>query len=149
MIGWIATWFIGTVLIAPAGYNPVNPAVSETGIWRMLYVSPLPFLLALGVKECLDLPKYVENVGISVRRLDSILILFSVALLSGILVFSSNLLVRLAVVLTTLTLITFLSIRRKQSQLRVLLASLLLMILVNAAFRSLYPLLLDPRNLLG
>jgi len=149
MIAWIATWCIGTVLIAPSGYNPLNWGISETGIWRMLYVSPLPFLLALGVGKIYDFSKRIENVDGRTSDLGAGLTLAALALLSGILVLSSNPIVRLVVVLTAVTAVTFLCARFKSSPLRILLASLLLMILVNAAFRSLYPLLIDPRNLLG
>lgn len=149
MIAWIATWCVGTILVAPSGYNPVNAGISETGIWRMLYVSPLPFLLALGVRYCYDLSRRIEGVGASTRHLEVVFILSAFAIFSVILVVSSNLIVRLAVVLAAVTAVTFLGVRFKYSLPRILLVSVLLMILANAAFRSLYPLLIDPRNLLG
>ena len=35
MIAWIATWCIGTLLIAPASYDPANIGFSDMyGIWR-------------------------------------------------------------------------------------------------------------------
>ena len=53
VVAWIVTWFIGSILVAPSGYSPANPGLSESGLWRMLYVSPLPILLALGLEKCL------------------------------------------------------------------------------------------------
>ncbi|MGA8904649.1 MAG: hypothetical protein WB661_06540, partial [Candidatus Bathyarchaeia archaeon] len=57
LIAWIAAWCVGSILVAPSGLNPTNPAVNETGLWRMLYVSPLPFLLALGMEKFFSIIK--------------------------------------------------------------------------------------------
>lgn len=146
LIAWIGTWCIGSILVAPAGFNP---GISETGIWRMLYVSPLPFLLALGVWKCLDLSNRIV-IRENFHRLELPIMLCSFALFSGGLVVSENVLAKLAVVMVTLGFVVFLALRfRNYPVARTLIVSLLILIVANAAFRSLYPLLLDPHNLLG
>jgi hypothetical protein len=158
LLAWIATWCLGSFLVAPIGYNPTNSAVSETQLWRMLYVSPLPILLGMGIEKCLEISKNLEPPGSSklltrvhFALLSAILVGFSAALyVSQMDNNALSLFVRVLTVLGTLTTLLLVTIRLPKDQVsRLLFASILILFLVNAAYRSLYPLLLDPHNLLG
>ena len=151
LVAWIVAWFIGSILIAPSGYTPVNVGVSETGLWRMVYVSPLPILLAFGAQECVDAFRRWEGPGGN-RDPSRFSFLSSVLLVivSAGLFITDNPLARFIIVAGVVVAIIVASVRYPSHHLtRTLLVSCLALLLVNAAFRSLYPLLLDPHNLFG
>ncbi|HKM76089.1 MAG TPA: hypothetical protein VJZ32_06700 [Candidatus Bathyarchaeia archaeon] len=152
LFAWVVVWCVGSIMVAPMGYNSTNPTVGETLLWRMLYVSPLPILLALGIQRCIDFSRSFEAfIGTGgAGRLQHIPFITLVILCgAGLFVFSDPL-VRLAIVIAEVASLAFFSKRfSKYQAVRVLVASLLILVLINAAYRSLYPLLLDPHNLIG
>jgi hypothetical protein len=151
LIAWTAAWCLGSILVAPSGLNPTNPALSETGLWRMLYVSPLPFLLALGMEKCLSITKQPMSPQNSKSILFRVVPLLSmapfVAAGAGLFViWDPN--VRLLIVAAALIMALLLVVTlQKYRTLDVLIISLLVLILFNAAFRSLFPLVLDPHTI--
>lgn len=152
LLAWIATWCFGSILIAPIGFYPVNQAISETQLWRMLYVSPLSFLLAMGIERCFELSKRLETLDGrgEISRRQPILVSFILTAFSMGLFISGNALIRLVIVLGALVTLALIATRFTDHQVvRILIASFLILVLVNAAYRSLYPLLLDPHNLFG
>ena len=151
LIAWLATWCVGSILVAPAGFVPGNPGIGETGLWRMLYVSPLPFLLALGMEKCLTITKQSVTPEISRSVLFRVIPLLSIAPLvasgAGLFVIwdpNIRLLFVAAAIILVLPLIVSL---QKYRTLDVLIVSILALLLFNAAFRSLFPLVLDPHNI--
>jgi multisubunit Na+/H+ antiporter MnhG subunit len=152
MIGWIATWCFGSILVAPYGYQPANIAISETQLWRMLYLSPLPFLLALGIERCGDFFRRWEKNPVEPHApIQLLVIVFALlaAASAGFFILVDPLL-RLLVLLASVAAMTLMMVRFPRYRLqiaRVLLVSILLLFVANAAFRSLFPLLLDPHNL--
>ncbi len=151
LVAWIVTWFIGSILVAPSGYNPTNPGVSETGLWRMLYVSPLPILLALGLEKCLDISKrwQIPSLGENWPRKSHLTSLALIAVSAGLFLFEDPL-VRLAILAGVVVGVIVVEFKFPRYQTaRSFLAVILILLLVNAAFRSLYPLLLDPHSLFG
>jgi len=154
LVSWIAIWCIGTILVAPSGFNPANTGISETGIWRMLYVSPLPFLLALGLQRLLQLVKpertmLQTNPGrVLTPGLPPIVSTAIILVVGGGLFLTWDPGLRLLLVLCALAVTLIMSMRLPQGQcLQALLALLLAFVLLNAAFRFLSTLLLDPHNL--
>jgi hypothetical protein len=151
LIAWIAAWCVGSILVAPSGLNPTNPGLSETGLWRMLYVSPLPFLLALGMGRCLSITKQPMTPERSKSVLSRVVPLLSIvpfiATGLGLFVFwDPN--VRLTLVAAALIIALLLVVTLpKYRTLDVLIVSVLVLLLFNAAFRSLFPLVLDPHNI--
>jgi hypothetical protein len=151
LIAWIAAWCVGSILVAPSGLNPTNPGLSETGLWRMLYVSPLPFLLALGMEKCLNISKQPmppENSKSVMSRVVTLLSMAPfVATGAGLFVISDSnvrlILVAAALIMALLLVVTL----PKYRTLDVLIVSFLFLLLFNAAFRSLFPLVLDPHNI--
>jgi len=147
----MVVWSIGSILVAPVGYDPTRPAQSEPQIWRMLFVSPLPILLAFGVKKALELTGRLETVTLTTRlRIqNSLASTLPIAICAAFLVAFPSPVVKLVVVLGALTTCLLLALKQGPRATKTLIAVTLLLIVTNAAFRSLYPLLLDPHNLVG
>lgn len=152
LLAWLMTWCVGSILIAPIGYTPATPATSETQLWRILYLSPLPILLAVGIEKLLTCSRPLALSGVREQGLRRLIIaLFALLIpLSIGLFLSSNPLVRLLLVLGAIIWILYLVTRFPRHQIAlVLTASILLLLLINSAYRSMYPLLLDPHSLYG
>jgi len=152
---WVVTWCIGSVLVAPSGYNPINAGISETGLWRMLYVSPLPFLLAAGVEKCIALSNHSNPLAGPgpenpyARALLPWISPLLLAALGAVLCVTSADSIRLLIVVAAQLLTLLLALRVPNSRtLHSLTITVLALVILNAAFRSLFPLLLDPHNLL-
>jgi hypothetical protein len=151
LIAWLAVWCVGSILVAPSDFNPTNPALGESGLWRMLYISPLPFLLALGMEKCINITKQPITTESSKSILFRIVPLLSmapfVATSAGLFVIwdpNARLLLVAAALIMALFLVVSLP---KYRSLDVLIVSVLVLLLFNAAFRSLFPLVLDPHNI--
>jgi len=153
VIAWIVTWFVGSILVAPSGVNPTNPALSETGLWRMLYISPLPFLLALGIEKCLRVSRRSTALNDSRSVLSQIVPVLSMmpfVIVGATLYFIEVPNVRLLLVVAALIVALLLIVRLPNYRtLDVLIVTFLLLIVFNAAFRTLFPLVLDPHNIFG
>jgi hypothetical protein len=153
MIAWIVAWCVGSILVAPSGYNATNLGLSETGMWRIMYVSPLPFLLGLGLERCIRFfwpPS--RQIGVTEYASNQVIpLLLTIAPFIGLgagLFMLWDPAFRLLLVMGGLVLILFLAFRTPSNRtLGILVTLLLALFLVNVAFRSLFPLLLDPHNL--
>jgi hypothetical protein len=151
LVAWTAAWCVGSILVAPIGLNPTNPGLNETGLWRMLYISPLPFFLALGMEKCVSIAKRSTSTANPTSLLSQVMPVLSMLslLATGLALFLfSDPNVRLLVVAAALIL-TFLLVVRlpNYGSLEFLILSVLILLLFNAAFRTLYPLVLDPHNI--
>jgi hypothetical protein len=151
LIAWTLACCIGSILIAPSGLNPTNPGLSETGLWRMLYISPLPFLLALGMEKCVSISKRpistVDPTTIASQIMPVLSILPFLAVGAGLFMISDAA-VRLLLVALALIAALVIVVRFPNSRcLEVLIVSVLVLLLFNAAFRTLFPLVLDPHNI--
>jgi hypothetical protein len=152
ILGWTAIWCLGAFLVAPIGFLPMNPAASETQLWRIMYASPLPFLLAMGLEKCVELSKKLDSLKgtVPVSRQQPILISILFIVFSTTLFAFQDPFARAAIVLVAVAIVLLLSIRFPQYQaVRILVISFLILVIVNSAYRSLYPLLLNPHNLFG
>lgn len=151
LIAWIGAWCVGSILAAPSGLNYTNPGLGESGLWRMLYVSPLPFLLALGMDKCISIAKRPISPETSKSFLFRIVSLLSMApfvAVGGGLFIIWDVNVRLLLVAAALIMALFLVVTLpKYRSLDILIVSVLALLLFNAAFRSLFPLVLDPHNI--
>jgi hypothetical protein len=153
MIAWIVTWCVGSILIAPAGFNPINVGISETGMWRMMYVSPLPFLLGLGFERSIRFfSASGKQVNVTEHASNQIIpLMLTIAPFIGLgagLFMLWDPMLRLLLVIGGLALTIFLAFRTPSYRtLGILVTLLLALLLINVAFRSLFPLLLDPHNL--
>jgi hypothetical protein len=151
LIAWSAAWCIGSILAAPSGLNPTNPGLSETGLWRMLYISPLPFLLALGIEKFLRTSKRPSTASSRKGVLPGFVSIVSTlpfVAISVVLFFVGDVNLRLMLVVVALVAALVLVLRLEDyPSLDILIVSVLVLILFNAAFRTLYPLVLDPHNI--
>jgi len=151
LTAWIAAWCVGSILVAPSGFFPGNPGLSQTGLWRMIFVSPLPFLLALGMEKCLSISKQPMISESSKSVLFRVVPLLSTAPLiaagAGLfMIWDPN--IRLLIVVAALILMLPFTVSfRNYRTLDALIVLVLALLLLNAAFRSLFPLVLDPHNI--
>ena len=151
LIAWVAAWCIGSILVAPSDFNPTTPALGETGLWRMLYVSPLPFLLALGIEKCISIAKQPVTSENSKSFLFRVVPLLSIAPFAAagaglFAIWDAN--VRLLIVGAALVMALFLVLSLpKYRTLDILIVSFFALLLFNVAFRTLFPLVLDPHNI--
>jgi hypothetical protein len=150
MLAWIAIWCVGSFLAAPLEYNPARPATSDTQLWRMLYISPLPLLLAIGLSRCLNLSSRLET-----RSQDSLAsirsIMFTAPICAGsfFLFLSTTPTIRLiCFILTEFAVFVLASRLQGGGSIRIYVLIVLGLVIMNAAFRSLFPLLIDPHNLI-
>jgi hypothetical protein len=151
LLAWIVTWCVGSVLAAPLDYVARDPVSSETELWRMMYLSPLPILLALGIESCLVWLRRLKPSGLRVgtTRTETAFVPVVLGLCAGLLISVSPLL-RASIVVAA-AIVIFLLTRRLTAYhvVRIMILSILVLVVVNAALRSLSPLLLDPHNVLG
>jgi hypothetical protein len=146
VVAWIVVWSIGSVLAAP------EPIEMEA-LWRMLYVSPLPLLLAYGISGIVQLSRRLEMFNSSSEHFATQTFFATVGVvapLSAFIVAFPSPMLKLVAVLAALAL-TFVLVRFVPANqvASILVLAVLVLIVVNGAFRSLYPLLLDPHNLRG
>ncbi len=149
LVAWITAWCLGSFLVAPFDFA-LNLKEGSERSYVMLYPSPLPFLLALGIQKCLTLPQ-LSATSVSQRvswRLPMSLFAILFIAGAGLFIFSDPL-IRLAIVVGAMVSLVALLPRLPRRQVaESLIALFLILVIVNAAYRSLYPLLLDPHNLL-
>jgi hypothetical protein len=149
LLAWVAVWCIASIMAAPIEYVPANPAISETALGRMLYFSPLPILLALGVSKLVNASSRFVTPGPSrfARSQPAVLSAAIGAPSLSLFVFATPL-IRLGSVMVGTLAVVLLTYRfRMKDSPRLMITIVLILIIVNAAFRSLFPLLLDPHNL--
>ena len=150
LLAWVVVWCLGSVLVAAIGYLPADAAVSETQLWRMLYLSPLPLLLALGISKFVSFSSRFVITGPSrVHRLQPAVLSIAIGASSLPIFLFATPLIRLSSVMAgalAVVLLTYGFHVKDSPKLMVLIV--LILIIVNAAFRSLSPLLLDPHNLI-
>jgi hypothetical protein len=149
MVAWVAVWCVGSFLVAPLGYVPAHPAHSETQLWRMLYLSPLPILLALGVTKIVDLSSRLKlTLPDQVTWVEPTVLLGLVGAFSIPLFIITLPLMRLALLAMGAVSVLLLTYKVQVGTcVRVMVLAIVMLIIVNAAFRSLFPLLIDPHNL--
>jgi hypothetical protein len=49
IFAWLFVSGIGSVLVAPVGFNVVDPSGSETQLWRLLFITPFSALVPFGI----------------------------------------------------------------------------------------------------
>ena len=151
LIAWTAAWCFGAILVAPSGINPINPGLNETGLWRMLYISPLPFLLALGLDRFVGILKRSDSPTDPTGTTSQIVSVFPILPIfatGAVLLLIPDANMRLLLVTGTLVTVLIFALRfPKYRWLEALMVSVLVLVLFNAAFRTLYPLVLDPHNI--
>ena len=49
ILAWICVSAIGSLLVAPIGFNPADPTGSESQLWRLLFLTPFPVTAPFGI----------------------------------------------------------------------------------------------------
>jgi hypothetical protein len=149
LLAWVAVWCVGSILVAAIGYLPADAAISETQLWRILYLSPLPILLALGVSRLVNLTTRFVITGPSIApRLQPAVFSTAIGVFSLPLFLFEAPIIRLgSVIAGTLALLLLTYRFHVKDSPKLMTSTVLILIIVNAAFRSLFPLLLSPHNL--
>jgi hypothetical protein len=49
ILAWICVSAIGSVLVAPIGFNPIQPASSDSQLWRLLFLTPFQLTAPFGI----------------------------------------------------------------------------------------------------
>ena len=49
IFAWLFVSSVGSILVAPVYFNIIDPSGSETQLWRLLYITPLPVMAPLGI----------------------------------------------------------------------------------------------------
>jgi hypothetical protein len=49
ILAWICVSAIGSILVAPIGFNPADPAGSESQLWRLLFLTPFQLTAPFGI----------------------------------------------------------------------------------------------------
>jgi hypothetical protein len=114
----------------------------------MLFLSPLPILLAVGVKKLVDLPKRLAipfSSGITWAQPALISAVICAASLP-LFLFTTPLIRMISLISGTVAILLVTLRHRASSSARMLILIVLILIIVNAAFSSLFPLLLYPYN---
>jgi hypothetical protein len=56
ILAWICVSAIGSLLVAPIGFNAADPTGSESQLWRLLFLTPFPITAPFGIAWLTDLP---------------------------------------------------------------------------------------------
>ncbi|MGD0176594.1 MAG: hypothetical protein ABSC50_07200 [Candidatus Bathyarchaeia archaeon] len=154
MFAWLFVSAIGSILVAPVGFNVADPSGSETQLWRLLYLTPFPVLAPFGIAWLNRLPErqaagseeplHQNGNG----RFSGLWLGFLV--LVGIGLAWAGLVERLLLVLFLLPLVTSVILIRTRIPERRFLSALILAVFVlvayNSTTRALSQLLRDPHN---
>jgi hypothetical protein len=154
VFAWLFVSALGSILVAPVGFNVADPSGSETQLWRLLYLTPFSVLAPFGIARLSRLP--VRGMGGSEEELrqngngrcSGIWVGFLA--LVGLGLAWANLWQRLLLVLFLLPLVTGVLLVRTRVPERRFLGALVLAVFVLVAFnnttRVLSQLLRDPHN---
>jgi len=154
VLAWIFVSAIGSILVAPVGYDPSEPTRSESQIWRLLFLTPfqltVPFGVAL-IKEFLESSHVSKESGQSKHASElfrglSLGILFGV----GSLLALAPAQWRFSLVLFLIPAVAVLGLAVYYGHERQFLSDILVLFVLLVAFnysaRSLAQLLIDPHN---
>lgn len=157
ILGWLCVSALGSILVAPIGFDPARPTEFESQLWRMLFLTPFQLTAPFGIAWLLRLPNLLRsNEDARETRVRTLLASRSIWL--GTLVAIGvglawapvwGRLLLLIVLLPLGTAFFLLSSRFAVAEKEFLIGALLLTILLvfaNSTMRSLSLLLIDPHN---
>jgi len=156
VLAWILASAIGSVLVAPVGYDPADRAGSETQLWRLLFLTPFQITAPFGIAWLTQLPYHLQKIGsdsgFEVKGEARSIHLFWLAavFVIGVLLASVPVSTRPLLVLLVLPLVTWLFLSKARSAesrfLYGILVVTLLLVAASNTCRALSQLLIDPHN---
>ena len=154
VLAWIFVSAIGSILVAPVGYDPSEPTRSESQIWRLLFLTPFQLTVPFGVALIRGYlgSSYVSKESAESKGTSELFRSLSFGILFGV----GSLLAwaptqwRIGLVLFLIPAIAILGLAKYQGHERRFLSDIVLLFVLLVAFnysaRSLAQLLIDPHN---
>ena len=153
ILAWICTSAIGSILVAPIGFDPTDPTRSETQLWRLLFVTPFQLTAPFGITMIIEFLRKTQSRSQDFRGAESIRKAVPRAFLVGIFVVGVLLAwlpVEARLILAILPVVTGLIIKKAGKDENELLTGIILasfvLVAFNCATRGLSQLLIDPHN---
>jgi len=154
IFAWLFVSAIGSLLVAPVGFNVADPSGSETQLWRLLYLTPFSVLAPLGIAWLSRLPERAvgdsEEPSHENENGRSSGFWVGLLVLVGLGLAWAGLWQRLLLVLFFLPLITGVFLVRtrvpERRFLSVLILTVFVLVALNNTTRALSQLLIDPHN---
>ena len=151
---WLCASAIGSILVAPIGWNPAYPTRGESQLWRMLFLTPFQLTLPFGAALIAGFPKRLgktsEPAHVEVSRASVRGALLAVVFMTGFLLAWTPMQLRLVPIILVLPAVVGLLLVKSGSQEKELVGTLalvsLLLVAFNYATRGLVQLLIDPHN---
>ncbi len=154
IFGWLFVAAVGSLLVAPIGFDPSQPTASESQLWRLFLLTPFQLTAPLGIIAISELPRKLQGVDatrttrnvpfpnrwVLPAAIGSIGAILPFALLTG----------RFIAFLLILPMVTAFILARNMKRTPTLASDLLFMLLILIGFnyttRALSQLLVDPHN---
>jgi hypothetical protein len=64
ILAWICASAVGSVLVAPIGFNPAQPARGESQLWRLFFLTPFQVTAPFGIAWLSQLPHRFLKIGV-------------------------------------------------------------------------------------
>jgi hypothetical protein len=149
---WLCVSGIGSVLVAPVGFDPAFSQGTE--LWRLLFLTPFQLTAPLGILWLAQLPKRLhrsDNPSTAPDSQWSIRLTLPCSILSlGVLLALAPVWLRFFIILATLPMLTFLVLTKTAVREVEVLGDMILLCFILVAFnnttRALSQLLLSPHN---
>lgn len=61
IFAWLFVSAVGSIMVAPIGFNVADPSGSETQLWRLLFITPYWLLAPFGITWLSKLPQRIKN----------------------------------------------------------------------------------------
>ena len=155
ILAWICASAVGSILVAPVGFDPSQPTESESQLWRLLFLTPFqltaPFGIAL-ISELREKPEIRSRNASYIKRgyrlISEVLLafLFAVGIILAWMPIQGRILLILLVAPAITSLFDMKLDRREKEFLAEIVLAVFVLVAFNYATRSLSQLLIDPHN---
>jgi hypothetical protein len=155
ILGWLCISALGSILVAPIGFDPARPTETETQLWRLFFLTPFYLTAPFGIAWLAQLPSHFRSAlsgklnGEDAGKTDRLLWLGTLFGL-GILLAWLPIWGRPLLLLASLPLSTAFFLLRCRGEEHQFLSDIIMATFVLVAFnstvRSLSQLLIDPHN---
>jgi hypothetical protein len=159
ILAWICVSALGSLLVAPIGFNPADPTSSDSQLWRLLFLTPFQLAAPFGIAWLAGLVRRLpmtEDNHSTVGGVDTNIQVtwIIVILVIGILLAwtpSANVWLRFPLMLLLLPTVTAVLIRKagggtEGKFLSVIIPAIFLLVAFDSTTRATSQLLIDPHN---
>jgi hypothetical protein len=155
ILGWLCISALGSILVAPIGFDPAQPTLTESQLWRLFFLTPFYLTAPFGITWLAQLPSHFRSILGSKPNMDDLVgshrVLWLGSLLGlGILIAWLPIWTRAVLLLVALPLSTAMLLLRCRGAEHQFLSDIIMATFVLVAFnsiaRSLSQLLIDPHS---